>query len=854
MSKIPKEAVCIRKSSTWAHVKPCHKFDSEKFNREEVLQDLPLMSPKIHAMLNKINELDAQDMSNDGKYYKHIIYSDVAGVNGAKMVASSLIANEYQLVYNKGKFVKDLPASNYTFGLLTTSTVYKKPLTVGLKKNIMAKLNQRPDNIDGKNIRFIILDSGFKEGIDVFDVKYMHILEPLTTKAENTQVIGRGTRFCGQSGLPFKPDIGWSLNIYRYNINYSENMTVHDLYIKHSNQNISALNFAADIEDIMIASSVDMPLTENIHLLNTKNNRFYESLMQLMEKSSSKKSNPVKKDLIKVVSNIHGKIFTNEEKLDCKNKCKGVFEELESVNAILLTAVIFDIDKLEDRIREGNGKKILGKKLTINNITDSKLLNTLNEKYPKPILCNYLDKRKSYCESVNKFWLKPLYMFKIFGKKIIENLKYYKRRHLINEKNYQETMMFAEKYISMSNIKKPQILPVPPLEKLKHIDLHNYVIKHFKQFKWGTLEIKNKCAITVNADEKKPTSQYEIVNFSNTQSFVQNFLTPESPYKGLFLYHSVGSGKTCTAIASATQSFDENNYTILWVTRHTLKEDIWKNMFEKICNMRIREYIKMGKSLPKKRSEQMALLGKNWLQPISYKQFTNLIKGKNKFHQQMVARNGKEDPFRKTLIIIDEIHKVYSDTLSRLEKPDPKVLQDMVQKSYTASNKDSLKLLLMSATPITEDPMSSVKLLNLLLEGDDRFPEDFEEFKSQYCNDNGLFSDLGSLQFTDKVSGLISYIDRSNDRSQFAYPIINDIILNVNADVSTNQRLVEIEQQIEVLEQNKLNIDKQFNKQQIKEFAKELRELIKEKKRIDKVNADPKTVIDYINKCFSKKK
>jgi hypothetical protein len=262
----------------------------------------------------------------------------------------------------------------------------------------------------------------------------------------------------------------------------------------------------------------------------------------------------------------------------------------------------------------------------------------------------------------------------------------------------------------------------------------------------------------------------------------------------------------------------------------------------------------MGKSLPKKRSEQMALLGKNWLQPISYKQFTNLIKGKNKFYQQMVARNGKEDPFRKTLIIIDEIHKVYSDTLSRLEKPDPKVLQDMVQKSYTASNKDSLKLLLMSATPITEDPMSSVKLLNLLLEGDDRFPEDFEEFKSQYCNDNGLFSDLGSLQFTDKVSGLISYIDRSNDRSQFAYPIINDIILNVNADVSTNQRLVEIEQQIEVLEQNKLNIDKQFNKQQIKEFAKELRELIKEKKRIDKVNADPKTVIDYINKCFSKKK
>ena len=47
-------------------------------------------------------------------------------------------------------------------------------------------------------------------------------------------------------------------------------MNVHELFIKHSNQNISALNFTADIEDIMAASSVDMPLTENIHGLYLK--------------------------------------------------------------------------------------------------------------------------------------------------------------------------------------------------------------------------------------------------------------------------------------------------------------------------------------------------------------------------------------------------------------------------------------------------------------------------------------------------------------------------------------------------------------------------------------------------------
>ena len=653
-------------------------------------------------------------------------------------------------------------------------------------------------------------------------------------------------------GLPFKPNVGWSLKVYRYNINYNEDMTLHDLYIKHSNQNINALNFTADIEDIMIAAAVDLPLTENIHMLSTKNNRFYDDIMKLIQDKENKKSKPVKKDLIKIVSNIHGKIYTNEKKLDCKLKCKGPFEELEEANSILLTAVIYDIDKLEDGYKKEKGKIILGKKIFDNRITNGKLLNALLEKYPKPILCNYLDKRMSYCDAVNKIWLRPLFMFKIFGDKIIENLKYYKRKGLINEKNYKETLMFAEKYKAMSNIKKPLILPIPPMEKMKYLDLHNYISLHFKDFKSSSLEIKNKCVSEPETDSKK--KEYEIVKFSNTQSFVQNFLTPESPYKGLFLYHSVGSGKTCTAIASATKSFDENDYTIIWVTRHTLKEDIWKNMFEKICNIKIREMLQNGKILPKTKAERMALLGKNWLQPISYKQFTNLIKGKNKFYQQMVARNGKEDPFKKTLIIIDEIHKVYSDTLSRLEKPNPEVLQDMVQKSYSVSKKDSLKLLLMSATPITEDPMSAVKILNLLLEGDDRFPEDFEEFKSLYCNDNGLFSNLGSFSFIDKVSGLISYIDRSNDRSQFAYPVINDIILNINTEVATNQRIVEIEQRQNVLEENKLNTDKQFNKQQIKEFTKEIRELNKEIKQLYKQETEPKSVLDFVNKCFSKTK
>ena len=53
-NNIPKKALCIRNTSTWGHIKPEHKFDSEKFNPESFLRDLPIMSPKINYMLDKI--------------------------------------------------------------------------------------------------------------------------------------------------------------------------------------------------------------------------------------------------------------------------------------------------------------------------------------------------------------------------------------------------------------------------------------------------------------------------------------------------------------------------------------------------------------------------------------------------------------------------------------------------------------------------------------------------------------------------------------------------------------------------------------------------------------------------------
>ncbi len=148
-------------------------------------------------------------------------------------------------------------------------------------------------------------------------------------------------------------------------------------------------------------------------------------------------------------------------------------------------------------------------------------------------------------------------------------------------------------------------------------------------------EIKNKCIEDKQSNLSNKTKYDDkIVAFTNTQAFVQKYLTPQSPYKGLFLYHSVGSGKTCTAIATATNSFNKEGYTIIWVTRYTLKEDIWKNMFVKICNIIIRDKLKSGeiKDIPDTHIKRLELYSKKLIKIIkSFPVFK--LKKKRKYNQ-----------------------------------------------------------------------------------------------------------------------------------------------------------------------------------------------------------------------------
>ena len=740
---------CVRKKANWSKSDKHYKFDTRKFNPAEFLADIQNNSPKLNSLLEKIAELDQKDMKQDGHFYKHFIFCDIkSSTYGAKMLAAGLIAKGMTLGYhapkigkkssaklsaklsakssaspkertrtpipakvtdfNKEKFISEMDAvsededdsededskSNSTasnsssessestmssdsdnsfeggnkkaakafgkiaflnssdikktkdnnFFLLSSVAVYDQPISVANKKHILQEFNKRPDNIHGENIRFIIMDSGFKEGIDLFDIKYVHIFEPSVNSADQKQVIGRGTRTCGQKGLQFHPTDGWPLHVFIYDLEIPEEMrslflnteSAHELYLKSLNIDLRLFEFGADLEKTVIFGSVDYELNRNIH------------------------------------------------EFSAKGQAGGMPRKLK-------------IDRSLPPLIINTGK---------NSLTFTGENGDLQLELPT-------------------------------GREIRDK--------------------------------------TPGFEEIRE-----YVRRYFADTTWPPAKMENLC------EDKK--SGGGVITFSPTQEFVRRFFTPQAPVKGMLLWHSVGTGKTCSAIAAATSSFEPQGYTILWVTRTTLKSDIWKNMFDQICSETIRRQIQnSGLEIPADNSKRMQLLSKSWkIRPLSYKQFSNLVSQENNFYKTLVQINGKADPLKKTLLIIDEAHKLYGGgdgVLSSSERPDMNALHKAIMHSYSVSGNDSVRLLLMTATPITNNPMELVKLVNLCKPADNQMPDQFPTFSDAYLNDDGRFSDTGKTRFLDEIAGLVSYLNREKDARQFSQPVVQYIKTPIISDV-----------------------------------------------------------------------
>lgn len=301
-------------------------------------------------------------------------------------------------------------------------------------------------------------------------------------------------------------------------------------------------------------------------------------------------------------------------------------------------------------------------------------------------------------------------------------------------------------------------------------------------------------------DEKESKSSKKCINFqaitySIMQQLSQHMFTPDSPTKGGYLWHSVGSGKTCNASAIGSL-FQAKGWTVIWVTRTSLKSAIENSMFDRACHIGLQRAFKGTKDLSMcPQEERFELLqklfakeGGTFLSPVNYRIFCNAfvypsnpLLVKLKAIQRKRGRSADSDLLFNTLIIIDETHLLMSalgegksgmDKLPQIERPSKQEIATAfkaIENSYAKSGKDSCKVLQMTGTPWQNDVTEYFRGVNLIQPNKTlHLPTTKRAFKDKYVSADGKLSPQFTIDYQNCARGLVSYFDLANDHKKVA--------------------------------------------------------------------------------------
>ena len=293
--------------------------------------------------------------------------------------------------------------------------------------------------------------------------------------------------------------------------------------------------------------------------------------------------------------------------------------------------------------------------------------------------------------------------------------------------------------------------------------------KEFSDTKYdGTIyDIEKHAEILSNAE-------YEL---SPHQAFVRNFMSFQTPYNSLLLFHGLGSGKTCGAIGVCEEMRDylkqmgiskqiiivaspnvQDNFRLQLFDERKLKEvdGIW-TMKGCLGNKLLKEINPTGmKGLKKdKIIQQVKNLINASYQFVGYLQFSNEIVRQTDLDNPNLSQETKnrnlQNIYNNSLIVIDEVHNIRIAD----DNENKNVAKNLM---YLVNAVDNLRLLLLSATPMFNSYKEIVWLINLMNMNDRRGVVSV----SDIFDKNGEFSENGKEMLIRKVTGYISYVRGEN--------------------------------------------------------------------------------------------
>ena len=252
----------------------------------------------------------------------------------------------------------------------------------------------------------------------------------------------------------------------------------------------------------------------------------------------------------------------------------------------------------------------------------------------------------------------------------------------------------------------------------------SWVMKNFKKYILPEI-IRKEGEDPCNEEREKGLTLY--------QQFVGQYLNYQSPFKDLLIYHGVGAGKTNTMINVYNILY---NYTPQWNIFLLIPASLHDDPWLKDINTW------MTKDDFDKRFANIIFI--HYDSPFADRDFLEKVK--------------KADSSKTSLFVIEEAHRfmnnVYNNVSSKKGKR-AQVIYDYIQQEKKENT--NTRILLLSATPVVNNPFEFALIFNLLRPGS--FPTSESIFEQLFISSSNFASlnENTKNMFQRRILGLVSY-------------------------------------------------------------------------------------------------
>ena len=284
---------------------------------------------------------------------------------------------------------------------------------------------------------------------------------------------------------------------------------------------------------------------------------------------------------------------------------------------------------------------------------------------------------------------------------------------------------------------------------------------------------------------------------SPVQRFIASFLHPQTPYRGILLYHGVGVGKTCAAILTAEGYLEQFPYKkILIVAPRNIQPGFFRTIFDssrlvignddepnRVGGCLEDLYLRLSNNLftrdkAKIERDILRLIKKRYVF-FGYVQFANFIRSitnkitptdNKKIDDEKIATALRRE-FNYHMLIVDEAHNLRDiDGIEKEEDLDTvetdlseskagKILTPFLNNLLRSV--EGIKLMLMTATPMFNNVREIVFLINLFLTNEKR-----EKIKDgDIFDSNGEVREDAPILLGKYASAYISFMRGENPNS-----------------------------------------------------------------------------------------